>query len=43
MQHIIFAYQYITAWWNSLGATSIEEKIDEEVDNGIFDTMYDYK
>lgn len=40
MQHIIFAYQYIINWYNSLKPVSDKEEI---VDNNIFDKMYDYK
>lgn len=41
MQHIIFMYQYITTWWNSLKDTC--EESEDIIDNNIFDNMYDYK
>lgn len=41
MQHIIFAYQYLITWYNSLKQS--QEDIIEEIDDTIFDKMYDYK
>lgn len=41
MQHIIFMYQYINTWWNSLKYTC--EENEDIIDNNIFDNMYDYK
>lgn len=41
MQHIIFMYQYIITWWNSLDDTN--ESQDADADNTVFDDMYQYK